>query len=116
MGLRKDRLGGPRGERDRRTPSTRLATASGGGCLGTRFRGIIALSVRVNPTDRQNSAPRPPRLSRTYIHFFAFQLYSYIRGRHEAIAGHWATSGVQGRVLQSPCPSTSDSSARNPRQ
>src|SRR5262249_18711075 len=46
-------LGGPRRKRNRRMPFTRLATAPGGGCLGTRFRGIIALPVRVNPTDRQ---------------------------------------------------------------
>src|SRR5215510_6115310 len=80
MGLRTDRLGGPRGERDRRTPFTRLATASGGGCPGTRFRGIIALSVRVNPTDRQTLRRGPRDCQGPYIHFFTSRIYSYIRG------------------------------------
>src|SRR5215467_13705933 len=78
MGLRTNRLGGPRGERDRGTPFTRLATASGGGCPGTRFRGIIALSVRVNPTDRQ-TLRHGLKIVKNIYSFLRVWLYSYIR-------------------------------------
>src|SRR5215470_14688464 len=76
IGQRTDRRGGPRGETGRRTPFTRLATASGGGCPGTRVRGIIALSVRVNPTDRQTLRPGP-EVVKTIYSFLQVRLYSY---------------------------------------
>src|SRR5215467_6098275 len=78
MGLCTDRLGGPRGERNRRSPFTRSATTSGGSCLGTRFRGIIALPVRVNPTDGQTLL-RGPKIVKAIYSFPQTSIYSYIR-------------------------------------
>src|SRR5215831_9461867 len=67
MGLRTDRLGGPRGESGREALLTGVATASGEGCPGTRVRGIIALlSGRTPRTSRLCAASLG--LSRSYIH------------------------------------------------
>src|SRR5215831_9448911 len=91
MGLSTGRVGGPRGERSRRSPFTRSATASGRSCLGTRFRGIIALSVRVYPADEQ-TLRRDPRDCQGHIFISSEVVYIHIlEERYEAIGGHRAT-------------------------
>jgi DNA-binding transcriptional ArsR family regulator len=56
-----------------------LATASGGGCPGTRFRGIIALSVRVNPTDRQTLRRGPEVVKTIYSFLHSHTIFIYKR-------------------------------------
>src|SRR5215468_3635944 len=87
MGLRTDRLGGPRGERDRRTPCTWSATASGGSCPGTRFRGIIALSVRVNPTDGQTLRRGPEIVKTIYSFLHSRTIFIYKRRSMKPLPG-----------------------------